>query len=204
MDKVSRAKTEARTAGRAIRYFGVSLWRYLAHPATLFRGYRRSDFSPDLVAGVTVAAVAIPQAIAYASIAELPPQYGLYTAAVASAVGALFGSSRHLSTGPVNAVSLLVFPVLLTLGAPGSPPHLLGASLLAVMAGLLSVGMAFLHFGALVTLASRSVLLGFTAGAAVHIVVGQLRHLLGVPVPSSPELVVTVGVLPPLYIPPPS
>ncbi len=94
---------------------------YLRRPLDIFRDYRKQDLSPDLIAGVTVAAVAIPQAIAYASIAELPPQYGLYAAVVAAIVGSLWGSSRYLATGPVNAVSLLVLPVLLGVAASAPP-----------------------------------------------------------------------------------
>jgi SulP family sulfate permease len=161
---------------------------YLRRPVEQFRDYRKQDLTPDLVAGVTVAAVAIPQSIAYASIADLPPQYGLYAAAVAAIVGSLWGSSRHLATGPVNAVSLLVLPVLMGVAAVGTPAFLIAASTLAVMAGVLNITLAVLRFGALVTLASRSVLIGFTAGAAIHIVVGQLRHLLRIDVPSAPEL----------------
>ena len=78
---------------------------YLRRPLQILGAYRRQDLAPDLVAGLTVAAVAIPQSIAYASIAELPPQTGLYAAAVAAVVGSLWGSSRFLATGPVNAVS---------------------------------------------------------------------------------------------------
>ena len=161
---------------------------YLRRPIDIFQGYRKQDLSPDLVAGVTVAAVAIPQSIAYASIAELPPQYGLYAAVVAAIVGSLWGSSRHLATGPVNAVSLLVLPVLLGVAAAGTPGFLVAASTLAVMVGVLNITLAALRFGALVTLASRSVLIGFTAGAAIHIAVGQLKHLLRIDVPSAPEL----------------
>ena len=161
---------------------------YLRRPIDIFTGYRRQDLSPDLLAGVTVAAVAIPQSIAYASIAELPPQYGLYAAVVAAIVGSLWGSSRHLATGPVNAVSMLVLPVLLGVAAVGTPGFLLAASTLAVMVGVLNIVLAVLRFGALVTLASRSVLIGFTAGAAIHIAVGQLKHLLRVDEPAAPEL----------------
>ncbi len=132
-----------------------------------------------------MAAVAIPQAIAYASTAELPPEVGLYTAAVAAVVGSLWGSSRHLATGRVNALSLLVLPLLLAVAVPGTPGFLLAAGLLAVMAGAINLGLALVRFGALVTLASRAVLLGFTAGAALHIAVGQLRHLFGLQVPAS-------------------
>lgn len=161
---------------------------FLAAPAQVLRSYRRANLSADLVAGVTVAAVAVPQAIAYASIAELPPQTGLYAAAVASIVGALWGSSRFLSTGPTNATSLLVLSLLLPLSAPGSPTYLLGAGLLAVLAGLVRLILASLRFGALVTLASRSVLVGFTAGAGLLIAANQLRHLLRLDTPSTSEL----------------
>jgi SulP family sulfate permease len=166
--------------------------QYLTRPVELFRSYRLADLSPDLIAGATVAAVAIPQAIAYASIAELPAQYGLYAAVVAAVVGSLWGSSRHLATGPVNAVSLLVLPVLLAVAEPGSPLFLIAASFVALMVGALDIGLAMLRFGAVVTLASRSVLLGFTAGAAIHIGVGQLKHLLRLEVTATPELYRTV------------
>jgi SulP family sulfate permease len=161
---------------------------YLRRPLDLISGYRRRDLTPDLVAGVTVAAVAIPQSIAYASIAELPAQYGLYAAVVGAIVGSLWGSSRHLATGPVNAVSLLVLPNLLAVAVPGTPQFLIAASTLAIMVGVLMVSLAMLRFGALVTLASRSVLIGFTCGAAIHIAVGQLKHLLRIDVPAEPEL----------------
>ncbi len=168
---------------------------FIRRPLAILEGYRQKDLSADLVAGLTVASVAIPQAIAYASIAELPPHYGLYTAALGAVVGSLWGSSRHLATGPVNAISLLALPILLAVGTPGSQRYLLAASLLAVMAGVINIGLARLHFGALVTLASRSVLHGFAAGAAFHIVVGQMRHLLGVEVPASPQLYRSVAAV---------
>jgi SulP family sulfate permease len=161
----------------------------------ILRGYRREFFPADLLAGLTVAAVAIPQAIAYASIAELPPHYGLYTAAIAAVVGSLWGCSRFLATGPVNASSLLVFPVLLAVAVPGTPEYLLAASLVALIAGALRIALALLRFGAVVTLASRSVLIGFTAGAAVHIAVGQLKHLLGLDVQAMPELHRTLAAI---------
>lgn len=161
---------------------------YVLRPLRIARSVRPEHIPADLIAGCTVASVAIPQAIAYASIAELPPHMGLSAAAIAAVVGALWGSSRHLSTGPVNALSLLVLPVLLSVAIPGSPEYLLAASVLAVMAGIISIGLALMRFGALVTLASRSVLLGFIAGVALHIAIGQLRHLLGIAVPAYPEL----------------
>jgi len=164
-------------------------------PAEILRSVRREHLAPDLVAGLTVAAVAIPQAIAYASIAELPPHVGLYTAAIAAVVGSLWGCSRFLATGPVNASSLLVLPILLAAATPGTPDFLLAASLIAVISGIFRIVLALLRFGALVTLASRSVLVGFTAGAAVHIAIGQLRHLARLDVPAMPELYLTVAAI---------
>jgi len=164
---------------------------YVLRPWTILRGVRRRDVPADLIAGLTVAAVAIPQAIAYASIAELPPHVGLYTAALGAVIGSLWGSSRFLATGPVNASSLLVFPLLLAVAIPGTPEYLMAASLIAIMAGVGRIALALLRFGAVVTLASRSVLMGFVAGAALHIALGQLRHLLGLEVSASPELMET-------------
>ncbi len=171
----------------AFRY-AEGLRDYFLRPLDLFRFYDRSNLTPDLVAGLTVAAVAIPQAIAYASIVELPAQTGLYAAVVAAVIGSLWGSSRFLATGPVNAVSLLVLPILLAVAEPGSPAFLIAAATLALIVGATEILLAVFRFGALVTLASRSVLLGFTAGAAVHIVVGQMRNLLRVYVPAKPQL----------------
>jgi SulP family sulfate permease len=165
---------------------------YVLRPWSIFLGIHRHDLSADILAGLTVAAVAIPQAIAYASIAELPPHVGLYTAAVAAIIASLWGSSRFLATGPVNAVSLLVLPPLLAVAVPGTPQYLMAASLLAVMAGLIIIVLALLRFGAIVTLVSRSVLVGFVTGVALHIAAGQARHLLGLDVSASPELYETV------------
>ena len=168
---------------------------YLLRPLTILRAYRWGYLRPDIFAGITVAAVAIPQAIAYASIAELPPHYGLYTAAIGAIVGSLWGCSRFLATGPVNASSLLVLPILLAVAVPGTPAYLLAASTLAIMAGIFRIVPALLRFGAVVTLASRSVLIGFTAGAAVHIALGQTKHLLGLDVAAMPQLYRTVSAL---------
>jgi SulP family sulfate permease len=143
---------------------------------------------PDAVAGLTVAVVAIPQSIAYASIAGLPPSYGLYAAAVATIVGSLWGSSRYLNTGPTNAISILVLSILTPLAAIGSAEYLMAASLMAVMVGVFCVIFGFAGLGVLVNFASRAVLLGFTAGAGVLIAAGQLKNLLRLDVPRTPHL----------------
>lgn len=167
--------------------------RFALRPAAIIRSYRPHNLRPDAVAGLTVAVVAIPQSIAYAAIAGLPPAYGLYTAAVASIVGALWGSSSYLSTGPTNASSLLVLAILLPLAPAGSPGYLVAASALAILVGLLRLLFGAAGLGMLVNFASRAVLLGFTAGAGVLIAAGQLRHLLGFHVPPSASLVRTLA-----------
>jgi SulP family sulfate permease len=184
-----------RTAPGGIECPGEGLASFFLRPAAILRSVRLEDIPADLVAGMTVAAVAIPQAIAYASIAELPARYGLYAAVVAAIAGSLWGCSRFLATGPVNASSLLVLPVLLGVAVPGTPEFLTAASLVAVMAGLLCITLAAIRFGALVTLASKPVLIGFTAGAAVHIAIGQVKHLLGLEIAAVPQLYRTVGAL---------
>jgi SulP family sulfate permease len=147
----------------------------------------------DVIAGLTVAVVAIPQSIAYAAIAGLPPSYGLYSAVVASIAGALWGSSRYLSTGPTNAISILVLSILTPLAAIGAPEYLIAASAMAVMVGVFCIVFSFAGLGMLVNFASRAVLLGFTAGAGVLIAAGQLKNLFRLDVPRSPHLMSTLS-----------
>ncbi len=147
----------------------------------------------DVIAGLTVAVVAIPQCIAYAAIAGLPPSYGLYSAVVASIAGALWGSSRYLSTGPTNAISILVLSILTPLAAIGAPEYLIAASAMAVMVGVFCIVFSFAGLGMLVNFASRAVLLGFTAGAGVLIAAGQLKNLFRLDVPRSPHLMSTLS-----------
>ena len=165
----------------------------LTRPVRIVKGYRPTRLRPDLIAGLTVAVVAIPQSIAYAAIAGLPPTYGLYSAAVAAIAGSMWGSSRYLSTGPTNAISILVLSILSPLAAIGAPEYLMAASAMAVMVGFFCIAFGFAGLGMLVNFASRAVLLGFTAGAGVLIATGQLKNLLRLDVPRSPVLWRTVG-----------
>ncbi|HSL18062.1 MAG TPA: SulP family inorganic anion transporter [Methylomirabilota bacterium] len=165
----------------------------LLRPVQILRDYRAIRLRPDLVAGLTVAVVAIPQSIAYAAIAGLPPSYGLYAAAVAAMVGSLWGSSRYLNTGPTNAISILVLSILTPLAAIGSAEYLMAASLMAVMVGMFCIVFGFAGLGVLVNFASRAVLLGFTAGAGVLIAVGQLKNLLRLDVARTPHLLHTLA-----------
>lgn len=131
----------------------------------------------DSVAGLTVAAVAVPQAMAYAMIAGLPVEHGLYTAIVVTLVGALFDSSRQLINGPTNAISIASLSVL----APLAPPEarLPLAILLAFMVGVIQLGITAFRLGDLSRYISHSVILGFTTGASALLVLDQLKNLLG-------------------------
>ncbi len=164
-------------------------------PVYIFRHYHRGNFQPDLIAGLTVAVIMLPQAIAFALIAELPPQYGLYTAIVASIVGGLWGSSKQLQTGPTNTLSILTLSALLALATPGTQEYLEAARILAIMVGVFGLVMGLARLGVLVNFVSDSVIVGFTAGAGVLIIFGQVRHLLRLNIPSYPELSETIRTI---------
>ena len=173
---------------------------YFTRPIRILREYQVKNLRVDLVAGLTVAVILLPQAIAYAMIAELPPAMGIYAAIVAAIVGALWGSSAQLHTGPTNAASLLVLATLVPLVAVGSPAYLAAAGLLAVMVGVFRLLMGVFKLGMLVNFVSDSVIVGFTAGAGILISFNQLRHLFGLSLPSSAELITTIqGLI--IYIP---
>ncbi|MFZ0240014.1 MAG: SulP family inorganic anion transporter [Desulfobacterales bacterium] len=146
------------------------------------RGYGKRYIKADLFAGLTVAVVAVPQSMAYALIAGLPVQYGLYASIVPTIVGCLWGSSAHLITGPTTAVSLVVFSSLGPLAQPNTPSYLELAFFLALLVGVIQIGMGLARVGALLNFVSHAVLLGFTAGAAVLIAFKQLPGLLGIKV----------------------
>jgi SulP family sulfate permease len=152
---------------------------YLLQPVRFLRAYQLKNIRPDLIAGLTVAVVLLPQAIAYALIAELPPQVGLYTAIVGAIVAALWGSSNHLQTGPTNAISLLVLSSLLTTATIGTMESLILVGFMAIMVGLFQLVMGLVHLGVLVNFVSHSVIVGFSAGAGILIAVKQIPHLFG-------------------------
>ena len=146
--------------------------------------YGRGGLRRDLVAGLTVAAVALPQAMAYAQIAGVPPVYGLYTAVVMTAVASLLGSSSHLINGPTNAISLVVFSAIagLALDRGLAPDQQLQAVfLLSLLVGAFQVVIALLKLGDLTRYVSESVVLGFMAGAGLLVALGQVPNLLGLP-----------------------
>jgi len=134
----------------------------------------------DLLAGVTNAVVVLPQGLAFAMLAGLPAHYGLYAAMVPSLVAALFGSSRLMVSGPANAISLTTLSLLSPLAVPGSNQYIALAITLSMMVGVFQIGLGLARAGRLVDLMPHSVIVGFTAGAAVLIASSQLAPFLGV------------------------
>jgi sulfate permease, SulP family len=137
----------------------------------------------DAAAGLTGAVIVLPQAIAFASIAGLPPQYGLYAAMVPVIVAALWGSSRHLVSGPTTALSIVVFASVSPLASPGSEAYIGLVLTLTLLVGLIQLAMGLVRLGSLVNFISHTVILGFTAGAACLIAASQIGNFLGVAVP---------------------
>ena len=137
----------------------------------------------DLLAGLTGAIVVLPQGVAFAVIAGMPPQYGLYTAMIPATVAALFGSSWHLVSGPTTAASLVLFASLSTFAEPGSISYVELAITLTFMVGIMQFLMGMMKFGILVNFISHSVVIGFTSGAALLIASNQLRHFFGIEIP---------------------
>lgn len=156
----------------------VAAWVLRVVPALAsLRDYRAADARSDLLAGLTVAAVAVPQAMAYAMVAGLPVEYGLYTAIVMTAVGAVFDSSRQLINGPTNAISIAVLSVIGGIGSEDA--RIQAAVLLAFLVGSIQLGITLLRLGDLTRYISHSVIVGFTLGAGTLLVLDQLKNLLG-------------------------
>lgn len=141
--------------------------------------YKRTDFSKDLVAGLTVGIILIPQAMAYAMIAGLPPVYGLYAAIFPLLMYMLLGTSKNLAIGPVAMDSLLVAAGLGTLVISGIENYISLAIFLAFLVGVIQLILGIFRMGFLVNFLSKPVISGFTSAAAVIIIFSQLKHLLG-------------------------
>lgn len=159
------------------------------------RNLNRQTLAQDLVAGLSGAIIVLPQGVAYAFIAGLPPEFGLYTAIVAAAVASLFGSSWHLMSGPTAAISIVVMSVASGIGEL-DPQQYIGAVLtITLLAGLMQLALGLLRLGSLVNFISHTVVIGFTAGAAVLIAVSQLKHLFGVEVAGGLSFVESLSAL---------
>ena len=140
----------------------------------------RQSLREDLLAGLTGALIVLPQGVAFATIAGLPPEYGLYAAMIPAVVAALFGSSWHLVSGPTTAISIAIYAAIHHLAEPGTPQYVGLILTLTLQVGIFQVALGLARMGALVNFISHTVVIGFTTGAAVLIAASQIRAFFGV------------------------
>ena len=165
---------------------GASLTPWLLALFPFLRWWRRVDrgtLKVDFMAGLTGAVVVLPQGVAFATIAGMPPEYGLYAGIVPAIVAALWGSSWHLVSGPTTAASIVVYSGLSVMAEPGSVDYVRLALTLTLMVGVLELAMGLARLGALVNFISHSVVVGFTAGAAFLIAANQFKNFFGIEIP---------------------
>ncbi len=172
------------TANEFEKYLPFLSWR---HRVT------RANFKLDLIAGLTGAIIVLPQGMAYALIAGLPPEMGLYSAVVIAVIASLFGSSLHMVTGPAAAISIVVFSVTSSFATPGTDSFISLALTLSLMVGAIQLTLGLARLGALVNFISHTVVVGFTAGAAVLIATSQLKYATALDVPTDAGFVNTLS-----------
>ncbi len=143
----------------------------------------RGNLRDDLLAGLTGALIVLPQGVAFATIAGLPPQYGLYAAMMPAVVGALFGSSWHLVSGPTTAISIAVFAALSHQAELGSAQYINLVLTMTFLVGVFQLVLGLARMGALVNFISHTVVIGFTTGAAILIAASQVRNFFGIDIP---------------------
>ncbi len=151
-----------------------------------FRLLTKESIKADFMAGLTGAVIVLPQGVAFATIAGLPPEYGLYTAMVTPIIAALFGSSLHLVSGPTTAISIVIFSTLSHYGidpVTQADEYLSMVLTLTFLAGVYQLAFGLARLGSLVNFVSHTVVIGFTAGAAVLIATSQMKHITGIAVP---------------------
>ena len=166
------------------RYFPFLAWWPLLR--------NRSVLRADVLAGLTGAIVVLPQGVAFATLAGMPPAYGLYSAMIPCIIAALFGSSRVMVTGPANAISLTVLAIIAPLAQPESARYVQLVITLAFMVGVWQLLLALARAGKLIGYVSHTVIVGFTAGAAVLIVNSQIRNFFGVDITRGASVLQTV------------
>ncbi len=158
---------------------------------TWFSLVNKSTIKADFLAGLTGAVIVLPQGVAFATIAGLPPEYGLYTAMVTPIIAALFGSSHHLVSGPTTAISIVIFSAVSHHAAVGSPEFVTMALTMTFLAGVYQFGFGIARLGALVNFVSHTVVIGFTAGAAILIATSQMKSITGIVVPKGESFLFT-------------
>lgn len=177
-------------------------WKKLREAAPLFLPFLSwwprvgaRTIKADLWAGLTGAVIVLPQGVAFAAIAGLPPQYGLYAAMVPVIIAALFGSSLHLVSGPTTAISLVILANVSLFAEPGTAEYIRLVLTLTFLAGLFQLGLGIARLGAMVNFVSHSVVTGFTAGAAILIATSQLGGFFGLSLPRGGSFLVVWGRL---------
>ncbi|MDH5368972.1 MAG: SulP family inorganic anion transporter [Gammaproteobacteria bacterium] len=160
-----------------------------------FKLITKDTLKADLIAGFTGAVIVLPQGVAFATIAGLPPEYGLYTAMITPIIAALFGSSRHLISGPTTAISIVVFAAISNHADPGTPEFVSLVLTLTFLAGVYQLAFGLARLGSLVNFVSHTVVIGFTAGAAILIATSQMKNILGVHVAKGESFFHTWGAL---------
>jgi SulP family sulfate permease len=163
-------------------------WSFLLPFTSWLPNINKRDIRADLIAALTGAVVVLPQGVAFATIAGMPPEYGLYAGMVPAIIAALFGSSKHLVSGPTTAASVVLFSALSVYATPGTADYVSLALTLTFMVGLFELVLGLARMGALVNFISHSVIVGFTAGAAVLIAAKQLKHFFGIEMDSGGHL----------------
>jgi SulP family sulfate permease len=176
------AKSSSKSLSLSPKSGGKAITHYLPFLDWLVH-YRREDLVGDLLGGVIVAIMLVPQGMAYAMLAGLPPQVGLYASIVPLIIYGLLGTSRTLAVGPVAIVSLLVASGVAPLADAGSAEYLQLALTLAFLVAIIQFIMGIVRAGFLVNFLSHPVVAGFTSAAAIVIGFSQLKHLIGVNIP---------------------
>jgi SulP family sulfate permease len=159
-----------------------------------FNLVNRRTLRADFMAGLTGAIIVLPQGLAFAMIAGLPPVYGLYTAILPPIIAGLFGSSLHMVSGPTTANSLVIFAALSPIAVPGTPEYLSLALVITFMVGLIQLGFGLARLGVFVNFVSHTVVVGFTTGAAILIANSQLKNISGIVIPNGLSAVETLYV----------
>ncbi len=169
-----------------VRLFPFIRWMHLVN---------RDSLKIDATAGLVGAVVVLPQGVAFATIAGMPPEYGLYAGMIPAVIAALYGSSRHLVSGPTTAASLVLFSSLSAFAEPGSAHYVSLALTLTFMVGAIELLMGLAKMGVLINYISHSVVIGFTAGAAILIAANQIKHFFGLAIPRGAHFYETIVYL---------
>jgi len=186
LGEAASTKTVESQSKRLIALLPFLRWWPRVSPATM---------KTDLLAGLIGAIIVLPQGVAFATLAGMPPEYGLYAAMVPAVVAALWGSSWHLVSGPTNAISLVVFATMSQLAEPGSANYVGLVLTMTFMVGVMQLAMGVARLGTLVNFISHTVVIGFTAGAALLIIASQVKNFFGLPVPQGTSFFRVFGTL---------